>query len=259
MKLHLQRPLVFFDLETTGINVANDRIVEMSMIKLHPNGMEETRTIRLNPECHIPESSSAVHGIKDEDVKDCPTFKEVAQDVFDFFEGADVGGFNSNKLDVPLLIEEFQRCGLQFDTINRDFIDVQNIFHRMEKRTLVAAYRFYCGKELTDAHSAQADTKATLEVIEAQLDRYPDELQNDVHFLAEFSRLNNNIDFDGRFIYNEQGEEIVNFGKHKGLRLREVLTKEPGFYNWIQRGEFSRNTKQVLTKIWLNMKYQQKK
>lgn len=259
MKLHLQRPLVFFDLETTGINVANDRIVEMSMIKLHPNGMEETRTIRLNPECHIPESSSAVHGIKDEDVKDCPTFKEVAQDVFDFFEGADVGGFNSNKLDVPLLIEEFQRCGLQFDTINRDFIDVQNIFHRMEKRTLVAAYRFYCGKELTDAHSAQADTKATLEVIEAQLDRYPDELQNDVHFLAEFSRLNNNIDFDGRFIYNEQGEEIVNFGKHKGLKLREVLTKEPGFYNWIQRGEFSRNTKQVLTKIWLNMKYQQKK
>ena len=129
----------------------------------------------------------------------------------------------------------------------------------MEKRTLVAAYRFYCGKELTDAHSAQADTKATLEVIEAQLDRYPDELQNDVHFLAEFSRLNNNIDFDGRFIYNEQGEEIVNFGKHKGLKLREVLTKEPGFYNWIQRGEFSRNTKQVLTKIWLNMKYQQKK
>ncbi|MBR4365167.1 MAG: 3'-5' exonuclease [Bacteroidaceae bacterium] len=259
MKLKLQRPLIFFDLETTGVNVASDRIVEISMIKIHPNGMEDTRTIRINPECHIPEASTAVHGITDEDVKDCPTFKDVASDIFAFFEGCDVGGFNSNKLDVPMLIEEFQRCKLEFDTMNREFIDVQNIFHKMEKRTLVAAYKFYCGKDLVNAHSAQADTRATLEVIEAQLDRYPDDLQNDVHFLAEFSRLNNNIDFDGRFVYNEQGEEVVNFGKHKGRKLREVLMQEPGYYNWIQRGEFSRNTKQVLTRIWLNMKYQSKK
>ena len=158
-----------------------------------------------------------------------------------------------------MLIEEFQRCQLDFDTMNREFIDVQNIFHKMEKRTLVAAYKFYCGKDLVDAHSAQADTKATLEVLEAQLDRYPEDLKNDVHFLADFSRLNNNIDFDGRFIFNEQGDEIVNFGKHKGRKLREVLAMEPGYYNWIQRGEFSRNTKQVLTRIWLYMKYPPKK
>ena len=259
MKLKLQRPLIFFDLETTGVNVATDRIVEISMIKLHPNGMEDTRTLRINPECHIPEASTAVHGITDEDVKDCPTFKDVAHDIFDFFQGCDVGGFNSNKLDVPMLIEEFQRCQLDFDTMNREFIDVQNIFHKMEKRTLVAAYKFYCGKDLVDAHSAQADTKATLEVLEAQLDRYPEDLKNDVHFLADFSRLNNNIDFDGLFIFNEQGDEIVNFGKHKGRKLREVLAMEPGYYNWIQRGEFSRNTKQVLTRIWLNMKYPPKK
>ncbi len=259
MKLKLQRPLIFFDLETTGVNVSNDRIVEISMIKVHPNGMEDTRTLRINPECHIPEASSAIHGITDDDVKDCPTFKDVAQDIFSFFEGCDVGGFNSNKLDVPMLIEEFQRCGMEFDTFSREFIDVQNIFHKMEKRTLVAAYKFYCGKDLTEAHSAQADTRATLEVIEAQLDRYPDDLQNDVHFLAEFSRLNNNLDFDGRFVLNEQGEEIVNFGKYKGLKVRDVLAKEPGYYNWIQRGDFSRNTKQTLTKIWLKMKYQPKK
>lgn len=259
MKLNLQRPLIVFDLETTGVNVANDHIIEISMIKLYPNGMEDTRTIRINPGCHIPEVTTALHGITDDDVKDCPVFKEVADDIFDFFDGCDIGGFNSNKFDVPMLIEEFQRCGVEFDTLQRDFIDVQNIFHKLEKRTLAAAYKFYCGKELVDAHTAQADTRATLEVLEAQLDRYPDDLQNDVHFLAEFSRMNKNIDFDGRFVYNDQGEEIVNFGKHKGRSVREVLNREPGFYNWIQRGEFSRNTKQVLTKIWLNMKYPSKK
>lgn len=254
MKLHLERPLVFVDLETTGIQICYSRIVEFSAIKLLPNGNEESKTMRLNPEEHIPEETTAVHGIKDEDVADKPTFKEVADELYAFLDNCDMAGFNSNKLDFPLLAEEFKRAGKRFDLVERKFIDVQNIFHKMEKRTLEAAYQFYCHKPLAQAHTAEADSRATLEVLEAQLDKYGDELQNDVDFLASFSRLNDSLDLSGRFARDAQGNEIVNFGKHKGKKLREVLVSEPGFYNWIMQGEFAQDTKQVLTKVWLDMK-----
>ena len=250
MKLNLKNPIVFFDLETTGVNITSDRIVEISYLKIFPNGNEVSRTMRINPEMHIPEQASEVHGIYDDDVKDCPTFKQVAKDVAHDFEGADIAGFNSNRFDVPLLAEEFLRAGVDLDMTRRKFIDVQVIFHKMEQRTLSAAVKFYCGKELEGAHSADADTRATYEVLQAQLDRY-DELQNDIAWLSEFSSHTRNVDFAGRIVYDDKGVEVFNFGKYKGIPVVEVLRRDPGYYSWIMQGDFSLNTKQVLTRIKL--------
>ncbi len=249
MKLNLKRPLVFFDLETTGTNILRDRIVEISAVKVFPDGREpEEKTRRLNPEMPIPAASTAVHHITDEMVAGEPTFRQVAKSLHAFFEDCDIAGFNSNKFDVPLLVEEFARCGINFEVSGRKFIDVQNIFHKMEQRTLVAAYKFYCGKDLTQAHSANADTMATFEVLESQLDRYP-ELQNDVDFLSEFSSGGKSLDLAGRIVLNDEDVPVFNFGKHKGRPVEEVLRKEPSFYSWIMQGEFSKNTKDVLTQL----------
>lgn len=251
MKLNISKPIIFFDLETTGINVSSDRIVEISYIKIFPNGNEESKVMRLNPEMHISEESTAITGIHDEDVKDCPTFKDIAPDLAKTFENADLAGFNSNHFDIPLLVEEFLRLGIDIDLSERRCIDVQNIYHKLERRTLSAAYKFYCGEDLENAHSALADTQATYEVLKAQLDHYPDDLKNDVDFLAEYSRMNDVVDFAGRMIYNADHEEIFNFGKYKGRKVKDVLRIDPGYYSWILQGDFTRNTKQMLTRIRL--------
>lgn len=250
MQLHLKNPIVFFDLETTGINIASDRIVELSVLKVNVNGSEEVYTRRINPEMPIPKQSSDIHGIYDADVKDAPTFKSIARELAKFMEGCDIGGFNSNKFDIPLLAEEFMRVGVDFDMQKRRFIDVQTIFHKMERRTLEAAYKFYCDKDLTEAHSAEADTRATYEVLKAQLDRYP-ELENDVVALSKFSTQNRNVDFAGRIVYNDKDEEVFNFGKYKGVKVVEVLEKDPGYYGWMMNGDFPLYTKKVLTNIKL--------
>ncbi|MBR2360471.1 MAG: ribonuclease H-like domain-containing protein [Bacteroidaceae bacterium] len=254
MKLNLKNPIVFFDLETTGININNDRIVEICYLKVYPNGNEESKTLRINPEMHIPEQSSAVHGIYDEDVADCPTFKEVAKVIARDIEGCDLAGFNSNRFDVPLLAEEFLRAGVDIDMSRRKFIDVQVIYHKLEQRTLSAAYKFYCDKNLEDAHTAEADTRATYEVLKAQLDRYPEELQNDMAFLSEYSSFTRNVDFAGRMVYDEKGVPTFNFGKYKGKSVEEVLSRDPGYYSWMLQGDFTLNTKQMLTRIKLGMK-----
>ena len=251
MKLNLKRPIIFFDLETTGLDIAKDRIVELCYIRVEPNGNEEARSMRINPEMHIPEVASSVHGITDDDVKDCPTFADVAPQLAATFEGCDLAGFNSNRFDLPLLAEEFMKAGVNIDLSHVQAIDVQNIYHKLEKRTLAAAYKFYCGRDLENAHSALADTQATYEVLQAQLDHYPNDLQNDVDFLAEFSRMNRNIDFAGRFVYDESGKELINFGKYKGKAIKDVLSRDPGYYSWIMQGAFTLNTKQVLTKLRL--------
>ena len=251
MKLNLKRPIIFFDLETTGLDIAKDRIVELCYIRVEPNGNEEARSMRINPQMHIPEAASSVHGITDDDVKDCPTFADVAPQLAATFEGCDLAGFNSNRFDLPLLAEEFMKAGVNIDLSHVQAIDVQNIYHKLEKRTLAAAYKFYCGRDLENAHSALADTQATYEVLQAQLDHYPNDLQNDVDFLAEFSRMNRNIDFAGRFVYDENGNEIINFGKYKGKAIKDVLSRDPGYYSWIMQGDFTLNTKQVLTKLRL--------
>lgn len=248
MKLKLERPLVFFDLETTGTNILRDRIVEISAIKVYPDGERTEKTRRLNPEMHIPEEATAVHHITDDMVAEEPTFRQVAKSLYEFFEDCDIAGFNSNKFDVPLLVEEFARVGINFDVTDRKFIDVQNIFHKMEQRTLVAAYKFYCGKDLTDAHSANADTLATLEVLESQIERYP-ELENNVDYLSEFSSGGRTLDLAGRIVLNEHDTPVFNFGKHKGRAVEDVLRREPSFYNWIMQGEFPKNTKDVLTRL----------
>ncbi|MBQ7685186.1 MAG: 3'-5' exonuclease [Bacteroidaceae bacterium] len=251
MKLNLKRPIVFFDLETTGLDIANDRIVELCYIKVEPNGNEESKAMRLNPEKHISESATKVHGISDEDVKDCPTFKEIAPALAETLQGCDLAGFNSNKFDIPMLAEEFLRAGVDMDFSNRRFIDVQNIYHKMERRTLIAAYKYYCGKDLNDAHSALADTRATYEVLQAQLDMYPNDLKNDMDFLSDFSTMDHNVDLAGRFVYDEKGNEVVNFGKYKGKSVREVLMRDPGYYGWIIQSDFTLNTKQTLTRLKL--------
>ena len=249
MKLNLKKPIFFFDLETTGVDVATGRIVVICLIRLEPNGNRQSMTIRLNPERHIPEDASAVHGIYDADVKDCPTFREKAEELKKVFDGCDLAGFNSNRFDIPLLAEEFIRSGVNIDLNSPRRVDVQNIYHKLERRTLVAAYKFYCDKDLENAHSALADTEATLEVLEAQLDHYPDDLQNDIDFLAQYSSRDNFVDFAGRFAYNAKGEEIVNFGKHKGRLVKDVLRVEPSYYNWMMQSDFTMNTKQVLTRL----------
>lgn len=251
MNLNLKNPVVFFDLETTGININSDRIVEICYLKVYPNGNEETKSLRINPEMHIPEESSKIHGIYDEDIANCPTFKEVAKNIAKDIEGADLAGFNSNRFDIPVLAEEFLRAGVDIDMTKRKFIDVQVIFHKMEQRTLVAAYKFYCGQNLEDAHSAEADTRATYEVLKAQLDRYPEDLKNDMSFLAEMSTYNKNVDFAGRVVYDENGVETFNFGKYKGMAVEDVFKKDLGYYSWMMNSDFTLNTKAVLTKIKL--------
>ena len=250
MQLNLRNPLVFFDLETTGIDIVHDRIVEISMVKVMPNGDEIVKTRRINPGMPIPPESTAIHGITDDDVKDCPTFKEIAKSLAAQSEGCDLAGFNSNRFDIPMLAEEFLRAGVDVNLGRRKFVDVQTIFHKKEQRNLTAAYKFYCQKDLENAHSAEADTMATYEVLKAQLDRYPD-LENDINFLSQYSSFNKNVDFAGRMVYNEQGKEVINFGKYKGRLVEEVLKNDPGYYGWMMNGDFPLNTKQMLTEIRL--------
>ena len=253
MQLNLKNPIVFFDLETTGVDTSRDRIVEISTVKVFPNGDKEVKTRRLNPEMHIPEEATAVHGITDEDVANEPPFRAIAKSLAAYLEGCDFGGFNSNKFDVPVLMEEFLRAGVNVDFKNRKFIDVQNIYHKMEQRTLEAAYRFYCDKTLENAHSAEADTMATYEVLMAQLDRYP-ELQNDVSYLADFSARGQSADYAGRILYDDKGVEVFGFGKYKGRSVAEVFREEPSYYSWMMNGDFPLYTKKVITEIRLRDK-----
>ena len=254
MKLNLKNPIIFFDLETTGTDITNDRIVEISLVKVFPNGDREVKTKRINPEMPIPAEATAVHKITDEDVKDCPTFRQIAKSLASYIEGCDFGGFNSNKFDVPLLVEEFLRAGVDVDLKKRKFIDVQNIFHKMEQRTLVAAYKFYCGKSLDDAHSAEADTLATYEVLESQLDRYADELVNDVEFLAGFSAHKRTADFAGLIAYDDNDVEVFTFGQHKGRSVEEVFRERPSYYEWMRTSNFPAYTKKLLTEIYIRTK-----
>lgn len=249
-RLNLRRPLAFIDLETTGVNVGSDRIVEICILKLLPGGNKEMKTWRVNPTIPIPQHSTDIHGITDEDIKDSPTFTEIAHTVSQFLDNCDIAGYNSNKFDVPLLVEEFLRCDVDFDVRGRKLVDVQNIFHQMEQRTLIAAYRFYCNKELENAHSAEADIVATQEILEAQLAKYQD-LKNDVNFLHDFSARNNCVDLAGRIVYNDKGEEVFNFGKHKDKCVEEVFRSEPSYYQWIMDGDFPLYTKKVVTAIRL--------
>jgi DNA polymerase-3 subunit epsilon len=237
-------------LETTGTNIVSDRIVEISYLKVSPNGDEESKTRRINPEMPIPPQSSAIHGIYDEDVKNAPSFKSIAKSLAEQIEGCDLAGYNSNRFDIPLLAEEFLRAGVDIDLMKRKFVDVQTIFHKKEQRTLSAAYKFYCEKDLENAHSAEADTKATYEILQSQLDRYPD-IQNNIEFLSEYSSYNNNVDFAGRVIYNEKRQEVINFGKYKGRLLEEILREDPGYYGWVIGGDFTLHTKKVFTTVKL--------
>ena len=250
MNLKLKNPIAFFDLETTGIDVTNDRIVEIAIIKVHPNGKEEEKTLRINPTIPIPKESSKIHKIYDEDIKDAPTFKAVAKEIATFIEGCDLAGFNSNRFDIPLLAEEFLRAEVDIDMRKRRMVDVQTIFHKMEQRTLVAAYKFYCNESLENAHAAMADTKATYEVLKAQLEKY-DDLENDVDYLSKFSTHHKHADFLGRIILNKKDEEVINFGKYKGQTVESVFAKDPGYYGWIMNADFPLYTKKVFTEIKL--------
>ena len=262
MKLQLTRPLVFFDLETTGLNIASDRIVELSYYKVFPNGTSEGKTFRVKPvqmmlgqevQLHISEEASAVHGIYDEDLANCPTFKEIAPELVKVLEDADLAGYNSNHFDLPLLAEEMMRAGMNIDLKGKKMVDVFTIFQRQEPRNLVAAYKFYCGKDLTNAHSADADTMATYEVLMAQLEKY--DIPVDVDGLAEFTAGNTRLaDFAGRIAYDAQGVEVFNFGKYKGQRVADVFRRDPGYYGWIQNGDFPQYTKNVFTRIYLSLR-----
>jgi len=263
MKLNLRNPLIFLDLETTGINIISDRIVELTYLKVLVNGNEEIRTYRINPEMPIPAKTTAIHGITNADVKDSPTFREVAKTLVNEFEGCDFAGFNSNKFDIPILAEEFLRAEIDFDLKKRKFIDIQVIFHKMEQRTLSAAYKFYCNKELTDAHTSKADTIATYEVLQSQLDKYEGKqftdvngaisgpIVNDIDFLSELSAHTRNVDFVGRIVYNDKGKETFNFGKYKDQTVEDILQKDPSYYSWMMNGDFPLYTKRVLTQIKL--------
>lgn len=263
MKLNLKRPLAFFDLEATGINVGSDRIVEIAILKAMPDGAELIMTKRINPEIPIPLASSLIHGIYDDDIKNEPTFASVAKEIADFIGDSDLAGYNSNKFDIPMLLEEFLRSGVDLDMQGRRFVDVQNIFHQMEQRTLKAAYKFYCEKEIVNAHSAEADIRATYEVLLSQLDKYKDKefedkqgnksipVQNDIDALHLFTNLNKVVDFAGRMVYNENGEEVINFGKHKGRTVEQVFDTEPSYYAWMKQGDFPLYTKKKLDEIWV--------
>ena len=262
MQLALKNPLLFFDIESTGLNVASDRIVEISLVKVSPGApgepnKVEVKTRRINPTIPIPPEAQAIHGISNEDVKDCPTFKQVAKSLARLMEGCDIAGYNSLKFDIPMLAEEFLRAGVEFDFRKRKLVDVQNIFHKKEQRTLKAAYKFYCGQNLDNAHSAEADTMATYEVLEAQLDRYgadeEEPLLNDVAYLAKYSSQSRFVDYAGRIVLNDKEEPVFNFGKHRGKKVVDVLRNEPSYYSWMMDGDFTLDTKQQLTKIKLSM------
>ncbi len=250
MELKLKNPLIFFDLETTGINISTDRIVEISYLKIYPNGDEESKTIRINPTIPISKEAMEIHGISNEDVKDAPTFGEIAKTLSKTMEGCDLAGYNSNKFDIPLLAEEFIRAEVDIDMKKRKFVDVQVIFHKKEQRTLSAAYKFYCNKELEGAHSAEADTRATYEILNAQLNKYSD-LPDEIDKLSEYSSHNKNADFAGRIVYNEEGEEIFNFGKYKGQKVEDIFKNDPAYYSWMINNDFPLFTKKVLTAIKL--------
>ena len=253
MKLNLKKPIIFFDLETTGTNVTSDRIVEISLIKIMPDGKEIEKTRRINPGIPIPAEATAIHHITDEDVADAPLFKQIAASLADIFTGCDIAGFNSYRFDIPVLDNEFRLAGIAFDFSRARFVDVQTIFHKKEQRTLTAAYRFYCDKDLTEAHSANADTRATYEVLMAQLDRYED-LPNDIEALSDFSSQNRNVDLIGRLVYDEKRREVINFGKYKGRLAEEVLGRDSGYYSWIMQGDFPQSTKDCFTRIMLRLK-----
>lgn len=250
-ELTLHKPLAFIDLETTGTNVATDRIVEIAIVKVMPDGQVHKKVKRINPGMPIPKSATEIHGITDEMVQDCPSFKQVANELKQFLENADLAGYNSNRFDIPLLVEEFLRADMPFETEDRKFIDVQKIFHMMEKRTLGAAYKFYCKKDLDDAHNAEADAMATFEVLKAQINRYT-ELQNDVPSIAEFTGEEDFVDFARRIIL-QNGVEIFNFGKHKGRPVKDVLKEEPQYYDWMMKADFPLHTKQKLTELYSRM------
>lgn len=263
MQLNLRNPIIFFDIESTGLDVAKDRIVEISMVKVSPAAQGEpnkveVKTRRINPTIPIPAEATAVHGITNDDVKDAPKFHQIAKSLAQWMTGCDIAGYNSMKFDIPMLSEEFLRAGVDFDFRKRKLVDVQNIFHKKEQRTLKAAYKFYCGANLDNAHSAEADTMATFEVLEAQLDRYKDDeedpLLNDIEFLAKYSIQNRNVDYAGRIVLNDKDVPVFNFGKHKGVPVTEVLKKEPSYYSWMMDGDFTMDTKKVLTEIRTSMK-----
>lgn len=251
MKLKLTRPLVFFDLETTGLDFVADRIVELSYYKLYPDGGSESRTWRINPERPIPEQTSRIHGITDDDVRDCPTFRRIANEVVAVLEGCDLAGYNSNHFDIPMLAEELLRAGVDFDLKKCRMVDAFVIFQKNEPRNLTAAYRFYCGKNLEGAHSADADTKATAEVLQAQLERYPD-LPDTVDKLAAYTTQQRTVDFAGKIVYNDKGEEVFGFGRYKGQPVREVLLKDCGYYGWLMQGNFPQYTKNIVTRIYIH-------
>lgn len=250
MKLKLERPAIVFDLETTGVSVSQDRIIELSIIKLFPDGQEETKTRRLNPGIHIPKESTAIHGITDADVADCPSFAQIAKDLYQWISGCDLIGFNSNRFDVPILAEEFLRAGIDPRFNEVKLIDVQVLFHKMEPRNLSAGYQFYTGKTLEHAHSAEADTRATYEILQAQLDRYNETLSNDVASLSEASSQQQTADLAGVLIYDSAGEVCLNIGKYKGQPLKQVLQHDPGYYNWVMRADFTLYTKMCFTRIY---------
>jgi DNA polymerase-3 subunit epsilon len=247
MNLQLSRPICFLDLETTGINVSTDKIVEIAIVKISPDGTQVIKRKLINPEMLIPKTASDIHGISDEMVKDAPTFKVVANEIKQFIEGSDLAGYNSNRFDIPMLNEEFLRAGVSVDVESRKLLDVQKVFHMMEQRTLSAAYKFYCQKNLEDAHSAEADAMATWEVLEAQLQKYP-QLGNTVEAIVKFTGEDQIVDFARRFVI-ENGVEVFNFGKHKGKPVTQVLKEEPQYYDWMMKGDFALHTKQKLTEI----------
>ena len=250
MELKLSKPICFFDLETTGIDIGTDRIVEISIFKVFPNGNKESKTWLVNPTIPIPYETTLVHGITNEKVANEPTFTQLAAQIYNMIKDSDLAGFNSDRFDIPLLAEEMLRAGVDFDMKNRVSVDIQTIFHKMEERTLSAACKFYTGNALENAHSAEADTMATYEILKAQLDRYPD-LQNDMKALSEFTTRKKNADFAGMIIFDKENQEVFGFGKHKGIRVEKVLETEPGYYSWIQNANFPLYTKKVLTAIKL--------
>jgi len=254
MNLTLTRPLVFFDLETTGINISKDRIVEVSILKVMPDGEKFSKTWRVNPTIPIPEKSSKIHGIYDADIKDAPTFAELAREIITFIDNSDLAGYNSNKFDVPLLLEEFIRADFDFDIRKRKLVDVQVIFFKKEPRTLSAAYKFYCEKDLENAHTSEADVMATYEVFVSQIDRY-DDLKSDIAQISKFSSQMNTADFAGMVIFNDKNKEVFNFGKHKGVSVEEVFQKEPGYYSWIMNADFPLYTKKILTAVKLRTSF----
>ena len=252
MKLNLQKPIVFFDLETTGLSISNDRIIEFAFLKIIPDGSELGGCYRINPTIPISPESTEITGITDADVAGCKTFKELATEIYKIFSGSDIAGYNSNNFDIPLLAEELLRAGYDLTAEPHRLVDVQVIYHKKEKRNLSAAYKFYCKKDLEGAHAADNDIKATYEVLQSQLDMYPD-LQNDIDFLSKYTTFNNNVDFAGRMIYDQNGEIIFNFGKHKGKRVEDVFRVEPSYYSWLMNGDFPLNTKNVFKRIKDNM------